>query len=644
MKRTITLNIFIITLLFAQHPCSGTHAEFSASNKKDVDLGDRSFATACVLPKATTQLPSVITFSPSVFSELSSQAIQKFSAFTTTQWDNFFSQWAGQSVHLLHQIDRNVIFVQFTYYQFSSFRAYIASLEGYHEAMVILNRQIAQDPKLAYNLSHISTGRKTNAKDFIIGEAQKSALIVAKKHEEFVRAQQAAIIKQQQEVAQHKAQVLTTMKTQQEYDEGIVEKAKLIDNFQSEQDTKLLRQAHAIQQTDKENFAMSSEKYTLLDQTHTLLQTTPYTDIDILSECRGTATQKFVHKELITNLNRIACAQVQHRDNPMILHIAESVVEFTHLGIAYNNAGYIKQAVAISDLTAALADYGWALAQGIGDGVTNVAHSILHPVDTATNIACSAIFVSYHLGKVLYEVGNITGTYMVDPIAGIEKFKQCKQNITAIYREICEKYEKLSGPEIVKAATTIATEAWLTGKCLGAAKTFYGHAQTKALELVTKVDQGLATIPELLASAEGLEVLIANEAAETTALFSVKEGFNEGCRTKMLQATEDMTHYVEKFKKLGLNPISKRDLKHIFKNHMPGGQYAQIGERSIFYENVNIIDLAIQGWKDGTETVSGTKVFDIGKSIGLNMQGIPTSKISISLNGTKEAIKTIFPI
>ena len=651
-KFKLTHHIAILAaLLCFSYSRPETKAEFSAefSLPKNNFVGNGPGITVCVIPTVTTQSYQVpvVTFTPSVFSALNKQQIKFYSSLTTTQWDNRFTKAAGGlSVHLWHPADRAVIFGQFRYYQIPSFRSYIAGLEGYHEAMVYYNHMITQDPQFAHRLSHIPTNRKENAKDFIIGEAQKSAPIVAKKHEAFVRAQQAAIAKHQQQIAQLRAEKAATIKSQQEHFEAVVERAKHIEQPQSEQDTRLLRYAHAIKQTIKDNFATSSERYTILPSARALLDMVPHTNGDraVFAECHGTTVQKFIHEELISNLNRIVCVLDKHKDNISLQRVAQSVAEFTHIGISYNNAGYTKQAAAISDLTAALADYGWAIAQGMKDGVTNIAHAALHPIDTATNIARSAAFVGYHLGKVLYEVCDITGTYMVDPVAGTEKFAQYTQNITALYREIHEKYDKLSGPEIVRAATTIATEAWLTGKCLGAAKTFYGHAQAKAVELATKVEQGFATAPELLASAEGLEVLVANEAAETTMLFSVKEGLNEACRTKMLKAAEDMTHYAEEFKKLGLNPISKKHLKHIFKNHVSGGQFATMGNRSIFYDSVNILDLAIEAWAKGTEIIPGEKIFDAGKIIGFAQNGSLTSKVQVCLNGTKDSIRTIYPL
>jgi hypothetical protein len=582
---------------------------------------------------------------------LPADVIKKCSSFTAAQWDNYFGN--GISAHLWSQVDRNALFGRLLYYQIPSFRSYIAGLEGYHEAIVSLNHQITNDPRLAHKISHIQIDRKMNVKDFIAQEAVKSGAILAKKHEALSRAQQAAIAKQREEVAaaiqkQQELQVTDIVKAQTEDLAAIVDSAKAIKESQSSDkrtsnEKTTLNRAYVIEKTIQEDFGFKTQKHTVLPEAQSLLQSMGH-DANNFTQCHGNTLQQHIHDELVTNLNKTAMFHSKYSNNPEVRQILESAVEFTEVGIAYNNAGYVKQAMAISDLVSAITDYGLAVAQGVGDGVTNVTHSVLHPIDTVKNIARTASAVGYHVGKVLYEVADITGTYMVDPVAGTDKFTVCKQNIVALYREISEKYEKLSGPEMVRAATAIATETWLTGKCLGAAKAFYSRAHTKALELATKVEQGVATAPELLASAEGLEVLVANEAAETTALFSVKEGFNEACRSKMLKAAEDMTHYAEEFKKLGLNGISKKDLKHIFKNHVPGGQFATVGNRSVFHDNVQILDLAIEAWAKGTEIIPGEKIFDAGKIIGFAKDGTLTSKVQVCLNGTKDAIRTIYPL
>ena len=83
---------------------------------------------------------------------------------------------------------------------------------------------------------------------------------------------------------------------------------------------------------------------------------------------------------------------------------------------------------------------------GVGDGFKNVAQNAanlaLHPIDSASNIASAVESVAYHLGVVLYEVCDITGTYLKDPVAAQDKIYAHADNIKALYKEMREKLKK----------------------------------------------------------------------------------------------------------------------------------------------------------------------------------------------------------
>lgn len=510
----------------------GSSATFSPNSRR-TSGGDGPVATATVTPRVTRHFLHAHT-SPTYSVSLPAHTIKECSAFTIAQWDKYFGN--GLSAHLWSQADRNAVFGRLFYYQIPSFRTYVAGLEGYHEAMVNLNHKITNDPSLAYQLSHIPIDSKTSVKDFIVEEALKSAPIVAKKREDLSLAQQAAIAKQREEMAmalqkQHERQVVDIIKAQKEDLTAIVDTAKIIKESQSGNDKVILDRAYVIEKTIQEDFSARTQKHTVLPIARSLLQNMGH-DPNNFTQCHGNTLQQHIHDEFVTNLNRTAMFHVKHGSNPEVRQILESAVEFTHVGIAYNNAGHVKQAMEISNLVSAIIDYGLAVAQGVGDGIVNTVHALSHPIDTATNIVNAAKTVGYYLGKVLYEILDIECTFGIDPVADQQRLLAYEKNIKAINHAIHEKYEKLSGPEMVRAATAITTEAWLTGKCLGAAKTFYGRAHAKALELASKVEQGVATAPELLASAEGLEVLVANEAAETVMLSTAENtAFGGATRT-----------------------------------------------------------------------------------------------------------------
>jgi hypothetical protein len=513
------------------------HATFSSNSRRNSG-GDGPVVTSIATHRVTHAHHS-----PTYSVSLPPDVIKKFSAFTTTQWDNHFGN--GLSAHLWPQADRNALFGRLFYYQIPSFRAYIAGLEGYHEAIVSFNHQIKNDPSLAHKLSHIPIDPKTNVKDFIAQESLKSAVIVAKKNQELARAQQAAIVKQREEVAaaiqkQREQQVTDIIKAQKEDLAAVIDAAKAIKESQSGNDKVILERAYVIEKTIQEDFSSRTQKHTVLPVAHSLLQSLGH-DANNFTQCRGNTLQQHIHDEFVTNLNRTAMLHAQHGNNPEVRQIFESVAEFTQVGIAYNNAGHVKQAMEISNLVSALVDYGLAVAQGLKDAVINVAHSVLHPIDTVKNIARTAKIAGYCLGKVLYVIADVELTLETDPIAGEEKLLVYQKNIQAMWHTIQEKYNETSGPEIVRAATSVTAEAFLTAECLGAAKNFYGKAHAKALELATKVERGVATAPELLASAEGLEVLIANEAAETVML-STAENASSGSASRTVSSTLKTMH------------------------------------------------------------------------------------------------------
>lgn len=581
-----------------------------------------------------------------VFGEIKTHLRQKFNSYTVQGWQRYLASCdpTGRNLplHLWSQESRNAILCQYNFYQFAEFRNYIATLPDYHETIIAIHNHSLQHKTFAQKLDNIPIRRRYSVKDFIGDQVIESKKIVALEQEKQRNLQKAAIVQHQQALALQTQQASAVIQTQEKELTAIVETAATIRDPQTRYEKNMVSMAYVIKKSSHENFRQNTQEYTILSPAERLLQTVGLDPNDFL-QCHGNAIQQLIHHELVISLNRAGDLYAQHHHNPEIGHIAKSAVEFAHVAVMYNNAGYAAQAFEVSNLCSALCDYGKAFALGIKDGAVNIVHAITHPIDTVTDIARTANTVAYFLGKVLYELGDIELTYQTDPSAAEDKIRVHIQNITAMRNAIHEKSQSLSGPEILRGTMTIITEAWITKKCLSAANTFYTGAQGKVLEFAKKVEQGLATTPELLASAEGLEVRIASEAADLVML-STKQGFNDTCRASLLKASNDMLHYVEQFKKIGLDAISQRDLKHIFKNHIPGGQYAVTGERSVFYENVNVIELAIEAWSKGIEIKTGKKIFDAGQIIGFTIDGIPTSKVSVSLNGTRNAIKTIFPV
>lgn len=98
----------------------------------------------------------------------------------------------------------------------------------------------------------------------------------------------------------------------------------------------------------------------------------------------------------------------------------------------------------------------------------------------------------------------------------------------------------------------------------------------------------------------------------------------------------------EKFEKLGLKPISKKDLRHIVNGHTVEG--AKTAGKTQFNANENFIELVLEGWEKGTWVDRNSKIYDTGRIIGHDAAGSPKSSIKIFLNGTGDSIRTVFPV
>lgn len=103
----------------------------------------------------------------------------------------------------------------------------------------------------------------------------------------------------------------------------------------------------------------------------------------------------------------------------------------------------------------------------------------------------------------------------------------------------------------------------------------------------------------------------------------------------------------QRFQKLGLKPISGKDLKHIVNNHTKVGEIAKqraiSNKSSTFSDDIELIDTILDAWEYGKEILDGAKEYDCGKIIGETAKGEPTSTIRVCLNQTRDAIRTAYP-
>lgn len=109
-------------------------------------------------------------------------------------------------------------------------------------------------------------------------------------------------------------------------------------------------------------------------------------------------------------------------------------------------------------------------------------------------------------------------------------------------------------------------------------------------------------------------------------------------------ALSENQKYTQEFERLGLKPISKGNLKHIINSHVPGGEKAILGKKSVFNKEENIIKIALEAWDKGSFSEINAKRYDMGRIIGKSINGESTQCIEVFLDGEGSAIKTIYPI
>jgi len=119
----------------------------------------------------------------------------------------------------------------------------------------------------------------------------------------------------------------------------------------------------------------------------------------------------------------------------------------------------------------------------------------------------------------------------------------------------------------------------------------------------------------------------------------------------LFDETVATARYAKELGRLGLKPsITKDLLSHVRHRHYADGSkflfnlYNKEIRKSVFNYHENFIKLALEAIEKGVKVKPDVIVYDFGRVIGLNNLGDPTTKIRVVLNGTLDAIRTIFPV
>ena len=106
----------------------------------------------------------------------------------------------------------------------------------------------------------------------------------------------------------------------------------------------------------------------------------------------------------------------------------------------------------------------------------------------------------------------------------------------------------------------------------------------------------------------------------------------------------------KKFVDIGLNPPTKKWLDHVTAKHTSSGAIYRFNKlvkkdiESIFMDNENIVELALEAWKNGKLVAQSEKIYSFGRNIGFNKYGKPTNVVKIIVNKTKRGFASFYPM
>ncbi|MCL5874900.1 MAG: hypothetical protein M1114_00305, partial [Candidatus Dependentiae bacterium] len=222
----------------------------------------------------------------------------------------------------------------------------------------------------------------------------------------------------------------------------------------------------------------------------------------------GNDLQHAAYQECITAINDVA---LQHKESMPLSELETLIIDQALIGCEAAAAGHIKQAYSFADICWTALECIKGAGEGVMDAVENTAEMIIHPIDTVQNFASATYTLGYHLGKFLYDAGDIAITYMSDEDKAAEKYNAYYEKISLLCDAIQEQIKTKSARELVRAGVGFAVEAYLTGKALGSVNKFCKTAKVQALELAKKINTG----EELVLSAENLSIKVASVASDT---------------------------------------------------------------------------------------------------------------------------------
>lgn len=204
----------------------------------------------------------------------------------------------------------------------------------------------------------------------------------------------------------------------------------------------------------------------------------------------NTPEQQLMQHEFISIVNSAANLDSLNH-NQLTRLLGPTIAQLAEVGADYTVLNNLNKATTLADCCWAALDCVVAAGEGAVEGGLNTVQSICnfvrHPLDTTISTAESIAHLGYQLGAVLYQVGDITLSCIVDPDQGEQKWTDFSHKVRTLHDALEHKIRTTPTRELIKDASATLTEAFLTGKCTKAVVPLIG----KALENAEKVVEGI---------------------------------------------------------------------------------------------------------------------------------------------------------
>jgi hypothetical protein len=317
---------------------------------------------------------------------------------------------------------------------------------------------------------------------------------------------------------------------------------------------------HKYISNNQETHALYYKKYTLTDTAKKYL-TDNAININSFESCEGNLLQQTIHNEFIILTDTTAHLLNEQKNSKEINELTTVIADFTIAGITFNHTGETGKAIAFANACWAIFDCIEAAGEGIVEGISSVAHDLMHPIETALIFTDAVIKCGYYLNVALQEVCSLTGTIIYgDFNAAHNKYASWSEHFKNIAQVLSEKCEDLTLHDAIKTTTATIIQSYATTRALNGLSTFFNHAHHSATLIAKKINDGIQE-SSLLMSAEGIPIRIAQETLKHT--------------KQLPRANDKLLHLLSQFESQKIKVgnvtcvLDKSGLKHILERHHP---------------------------------------------------------------------------